>query len=476
MKTTGLGELMLPPPRIVPDLDPEFRPPILFNRRFRRMAAESNAAVPIAIALEQADGARFLFETLLLPDRHPEAPTANPFYLERLVKFFLWSRGGYRLYVAAPPAAFEHLKRHFAETPTGKFDAALMGDQVYERPFEVVPCDRRDIPPPFEPTRPLGRHLDGCRLGFDLGASDRKVAAVVDGEVVFSDEMPWNPVSQSDPQWHYERIMETLRRGAEHLPGVDAIGGSAAGVYVNNRVKVASLFRGVPRPLFESRVRDLFLEMQQAWRNIPFEVVNDGEVTALAGSMALNRNSLIGIAMGSSEAAGYVTARGTITTWLNELAFAPVDYNPHAPVDEWSGDRGCGALYFSQQAVGRLMKPAGIPVSPDTPLPVRLEQVQSLLKQGDPRAARIYRTLGVYFGYTIAHYADFYLIENILVLGRVMTGEGGNILLQTARTVLQQEFPELSERIAFHFPDERMKRHGQAVAAASLPNLSREPR
>jgi len=463
--------LTLPPPRVVPELDPDFRPPILFNRRFRRLAAESGAAVPAALALEQADGGLFHFETLLLPDRHPEALVANPFYLERLVKFLLWSRGAFRLYVSAPPALVEALRRHFSETPTGRFDATLMGEQVYEKPFEVVGCDRRDLPPPHEPTRPLGRHLSGCRLGFDLGASDRKVAAVVDGEVVFSDEMPWNPVPQSDPQWHYDRIMETLRHGAAHLPRVDAIGGSAAGVYVNNRVKVASLFRGVPRPLFEGRVRNLFLEMQRAWKGVPFEVVNDGEVTALAGSMALNRNSLLGIAMGSSEAAGYVTARGTITTWLNELAFAPVDYNPKAPKDEWSGDRGCGALYFSQQAVGRLMERAGIPVSADTPLPVRLEEVQALMKQNDPRAARIYRTIGVYFGYTIAHYADFYHIENVLVLGRVMTGEGGNRILETARQVLKQEFPELFDRIAFHFPDERMKRHGQAVAAASLPNL-----
>ena len=83
---------------------------------------------------------------------------------------------------------------------------------------------------------------------------------------------------------------------------------------------------------------------------MPFEVVNDGEVTALAGSMSLGENAMLGIALGTSTAAGYVTPDGNITSWLNELAFVPVDYNPAAPTDEWSGDYGVGAQYFSQQA------------------------------------------------------------------------------------------------------------------------------
>jgi predicted NBD/HSP70 family sugar kinase len=265
--------------------------------------------------------------------------------------------------------------------------------------------------------------------------------------------------------------MESLRRAAEHLPRVDAIGGSAAGVYVNNRVKVASLFRGVPVDLFNSRVKDLFLEMRRAWGGIPFEAVNDGEVTALAGSMAIGQNAVLGIAMGSSQAAGYVTPDGNITSWLNELAFAPIDYNPGAHVDEWSGDAGCGAQYFSQQAVGRLLAPAGIEVEPAMGLPERLKHVQALMQTDDPRALRIYQTLGTYLGYGLAHYADFYDYRNVLVLGRVMTGRGGDVILQRAQEVLRTEFPELSQQITFHTPDEKEKRHGQAMAAASLPQL-----
>jgi predicted NBD/HSP70 family sugar kinase len=276
---------------------------------------------------------------------------------------------------------------------------------------------------------------------------------------------------EPDPQYHFDGIQDSLQRAAAHLPRVDAIGGSAAGVYVNNEVRVGSLYRGVPRELFDSRVRRLFFELQAAWGGIPFDVVNDGEVTALAGSMALRDNAVLGIAMGSSLAAGYVTPQGNITAWLNELAFVPVDYRSDAPADEWSGDRGVGVQYFSQQAVGRLLAPAPIDLPADMPLPVKLEHVQKLMAEGDARARRIYQTIGVYFGYTIATYADFYDVRNLLVLGRVLSGEGGDLILSVAQEVLRAEFPEIAERVRYHIPGEQEKRHGQAIAAASLPAL-----
>ncbi|MFO7534510.1 MAG: ROK family protein [Kiritimatiellia bacterium] len=459
---------LLPAPGIAPELEPAFRPAVLFNRAFRALTAATPGSPAVGLVLEQADGSRFRFETAVLPEAHPRS-SDNLFFLERMIKFLLWSRGGHRLYLAAPASLTRRIREHFATTSTGKFDAEIMGSRIYEQPFEVVACSPDELPAPCETTKPLGRHLKGCRIGFDLGASDRKVAALIDGEVVFSEESPWSPVGETDPQWHFDQIMDSLKQGARHLPRVDAIGGSSAGVIVSNRIKVASLFRGVPRPLFETRVKNIFLELKAAWKGIPFEVVNDGEVTALAGSMSLGVNSLLGVAMGSSEAVGYVTPEGNITSWLNELAFAPVDCNPEAVADEWSGDRGVGALYFSQQAVGRLVGKAGIPLPTEMTLPVRLEQVQALMKNADPRAARIYRTIGTYLGYTIAHYADYYALQHLLILGRVTSGYGGTLLLDTAKAVLEQEFPELAEQVHIHIPDEKMKRHGQAVAAASLP-------
>jgi predicted NBD/HSP70 family sugar kinase len=298
------------------------------------------------------------------------------------------------------------------------------------------------------------------------------VAAVIDGEVVFSDETVWDPYYKPDPQYHFDGIMDSLKKAAAHLPRVDAIGGSAAGVYVNNRVKAGSLFRGVPEDVFNARVKDLFLDIRRAWKDVPFEVVNDGEVTALAGSMSLKANAILGIALGTSTAAGYVTPDGNITSWLNELAFVPVDYNPAAAADEWSGDYGVGAQYFSQQCAARLMPAAGIDSPADMPLPERLKQVQALMLDGDYRAKKIYQTIGTYVGYGVAHFAAFYDLRHVLILGRVTSGPGGDDIIEGARDVLNVEFPDLAGQIAFHVPDEHDKRHGQAIAAASLPALA----
>jgi predicted NBD/HSP70 family sugar kinase len=183
-------------------------------------------------------------------------------------------------------------------------------------------------------------------------------------------------------------------------------------------------------------------------------------------------NAILGIALGTSTAAGYVTAEGNITSWLNELAFVPVDYNPAAAVDEWSGDYGVGSQYFSQQAVGRLMPAAGIESPPGLGLPERLKIVQKLRAEGDPRAKQIYDSIGTYLGYGVAHFASFYDLRHVLVLGRVTSGEGGDDIVSGARKVLEVEFPELAGRIAFHVPNEHDKRHGQAIAAASLPALA----
>lgn len=458
--------LPLVTPRVTPVLDPHFRPAVLATQAYRDLVRTTAGAVPVRLALEQADGSIFRFDTSVLPESHPQA-AANAVYLERFVKFILWSRGGWRILVDGPASLVSRLAAHYRDTGTGRFDANMVGERMFDHPLTVV--HTRDLPDEHSETKPLGRHLDGCRIGFDLGGSDRKVAAVIDGRVVFSDETVWDPYHKPDPQYHYDGIMDSLKKAAAHLPRVDAIGGSAAGVYVNNRVKAGSLFRGVPQDVFDARVKDLFLEVRKAWNDVPFEVVNDGEVTALAGSMSLGQNAILGIALGTSTAAGYVTADGNITSWLDELAFVPVDYNPAGPVDEWSGDYGVGSQYFSQQCVGRLMPIAGIDSPADMGLPDRLKVVQSLMAEGDPRAKQIYQTIGTYLGYGVAHFAGFYDLRHVLVLGRVTSGPGGDDIVNGAREVLEVEFPDLARQIAFHVPNELDKRHGQAIAAASLP-------
>jgi predicted NBD/HSP70 family sugar kinase len=344
-----------------------------------------------------------------------------------------------------------------------------MGDQVYMQPFTVIACAAPDVPAAREAGTPVGRHLDGCRIGFDLGASDVKVSAVINGEAVFSEEIVWEPVEQTDPAYHYDRITEALRAARAKLPRLDAIGGSSAGVYVDNRPMVASLFRGIPAERF-GEIRNMFLRIRDEF-GVPLEIANDGDVTALAGAMSLEDDAVLGIAMGSSEAAGYVNRDGAITGWLNELAFAPVDYNPEAGADEWSGDRGVGALYFSQQCVFRLAPQVGLPLPEGETKAAKLKHVQNHLEAGHPEARKIWESVGVYLGYTLAHYADFYDLKHVLILGRLTSGIGGTLILDGAKAVLAAEFPELATRLNIQLPDEKSRRVGQSIAAASLPAL-----
>ncbi|MBS0662381.1 MAG: ROK family protein [Verrucomicrobia bacterium] len=469
-----MSSLLPVAPRIRPELDPEFLPAVLWNRAYRDLVARDASARAITLALVTADGKTSHHHDRILGVGHA-ASRHTLRYVERLVKFLLWQKGGCRLHLAGADEIAAALSPIYAPGGDRAFDHAFMGERIQRQEFGLTACAPSALPPERQAALAVGRHLDGCRIGFDLGGSDRKAAAVIDGRVVYSEEIGWDPYFQRDPAYHLEGVHDSLRRAAAHLPRVDAIGGSAAGVYVNNEVRVASLFRGVPPDEFERHIRRMFFTLQARWGGVPFEVANDGEVTALAGSMALGANAVLGISMGTSQAAGWVTPEGHITPWLNELAFAPVDYRVDAPRDEWSGDLGCGVQYFSQQGVARLAPRAGFRFPAGQPLPEQLVAVQQAMAAGDPRARAVYATIGACFGYAIAHYADFYDVRHLLVLGRVTSGEGGAVILAQAAEVLRTEFPALAERIRLHTPDEQNKRHGQAVAAASLPALRTTP-
>ncbi len=459
---------MLVPPTTTPPLDPDFRPAVLANRKFVQAVKESGNAVPLVLALERSDGSISRFETCAFAESHPKAE-ANKFYAERLLKFLLWQCGGYKVYVGGPASVATYLQQCYQSDGLRKFDFEFMGESIYEKPFTIVSCTPEEVPAATETSMPLGRHLEGCRIGFDLGASDRKVSAVVDGEAIYSEEVVWEPRKNTDPAYHYNEVMTAIKTAASKMPRVDAIGGSSAGVYVNNRAMVASLFRGIPKDRFHE-IHDMFLRIGKEL-GVPLVIVNDGEVTALAGSMSLEDNGVLGIALGSSEAGGYVNLDGNITGWLNELAFCPVDYNPNAPVEEWSGDYGVGANYFSQQCVFRLAPKAGIELPEDLLLADKLKLVQEKLESGHEGARKIWETMGVYMGYTLAHYADFYDIKHALILGRCTSGSGGDIILDGANKILQNEFPELAKKMHIQLPDEKSRRVGQSIAAASLPQL-----
>ncbi len=453
-------------PRVIlrAPLDPTFQPAVQFNRHYVEAARKSRLAQPLILGLERDNGLLSRHETVSLPGEDP----ATLLYVERLVKFLLWSRGGWRLHVGGPKAIADFLRKTYSSRGARKFDCALMSS-AYGKKFEVVSTTPDRVPAANEAQNPAGGHLDGCRIGFDLGASDYKVCAAINGEVVFSEESPWDPKNQANPLYHYHHLASALHRAAAHLPRVDAIGGSSAGVIVDNEIRVASLVRAVSKKDFP-QAAGLFKRLQREW-NVPLLVLNDGDVTALAGAMSLGSQGMLGLAMGSSQAAGFMDQKGRIPGWLNELAFAPVDFQPGAAVDEWSGDQGVGALYFSQQAVNKLLPAAKLTMPAKMGLPERLKEVQSLMAKGDERAARIYQTIGVYLGCALAQYADFYDYRQALILGRVTTGQGGEILIDQARIILKTHFPEVHRKIKLRLPDEKSRRVGQAVAAASLPAL-----
>lgn len=453
-------------PKIPAPLDPGFQPAVLWNRAYVAAAKASGDVVPLVIGLERESGLISRYETVVKATA--DADTLR--YVERVVKFLLWARGGWKIYVGGPKSVGEFIRQAYSTRGARKFDCEMMA-LAYGEKLQVVVTTAGKIPANKDMQVAAGGHLKGCRIGFDLGASDYKVSAVVDGEAVFTEEAPWTPVKAANPEYHYHHISAALHRAAANLPRVDAIGGSSAGIVVDNEIRVASLLRAIPRKLFP-KAAAVFKRIQKEW-NVPVVVMNDGDVTALAGALSLRQKGMLGVAMGSSEAGGFMDKRGRILGWLNELAFAPVDYNPNAAADEWSRDVGVGALYFSQQAVDKLLPAAGIRLPKEMGLPERLKEVQALMAKGDARAAKIYATIGVYLGYTIPHYADFYDFSHMLILGRVTTGKGGDIILAKAHEVLQREFPELSHKIKLHVPDEKSRRVGQAVAAASLPDVKK---
>ena len=445
-----------------PGLDPDFIPMGLYNKAFL-----AGAKKPLGVAVERSDGQIARVDTFIHGTE--EYARADRYYLDRLVKTLLWMKGGFRVCVSGDRAMYEYLKGAFADKGSRDFDFHFMGD-VFERPFEVVYAD--ELPEEKDAPQAIGGHLDGCRIGFDAGGSDRKVSAVMDGESVYDEEVVWFPKTNADPQYHYDGIVTALKSAAAHLPRVDAVGVSSAGIYINNRTMRASLFLKVPEDLFNEKVKDIYIRaITDTFGDIPFEVANDGDVSALAGMLSLGESNVLGIAMGTSEAVGFVDKEGRITGWLNELAFVPVDAAQGAMVDEWSGDIGCGVKYFSQDAVIKLAPRAGIQLDENLSPAEKLKVVQRHMEADDPAAAAVYDRIGTYLGHTLAYYYELYGMKHVLLLGRVMSGKGGDRILAEAKRVLKEEYPEVAEKILPSLPDERFRRVGQSAAAASLPTL-----
>ena len=441
-------------------------------RIYDGIGSKSDAGL-VSVAWEREGGNVFRYDFPIPKRLDAEATRFVSHVVERIAKFVLWAAGGWKLYLSGPDAVVKPVARAYAKNGARKFDYGFFND-LYGRPFEVVVVPLAKMPEMREKCTVVKTVADGCRLGFDLGASDFKISALRNGKVVFSKEFPWDPRNQPDPAYHYAKLTAGLREAAGHLPRVDAIGGSTAGTLVGKRLGPASLLRAIleKNPKKKDDARNLFLRIEKDW-GVPFEVFNDGDVTALAGAITMKKKGILGVAMGSSEAVGFVNPKGAMTGRISELAFAPVDMNPCAPRDEWSGDAGVGAMYFSQQAVDWLARANGFRFARTMKLPERLKVVQAAMEKGDARALKVYVAIGRFLAHTIPWYSEFYDFENLMILGRVTSGLGGEIILETAKALLTDVYPEWAEKVDVFMPDEKARRLGQSVAAAQIPRLRR---
>ena len=446
----------------IPALDPEFIPFGIWADAYRK-----DAKMPVAIAVERNDGFISVRNTFI---HGTEAMLEADYrYIERYVKFLLWSIGGFRVYICGAPAIAQRLKKAYTAEGDRAFDYDFF-QKLYERQLEIIDLPLEKCPEAYEVAQPIGGHMDGCRIGFDAGGSDRKVSAVIDGECVYSEEVVWHPKKNPDPNYQYEGILDSFRTAASKMPRVDAIGVSSAGVFIGNAPMISSIFYCVPRERWDE-VKTVFDRAAAEIGDVPIVVANDGDVSALAGAMGMGVGSIMGMAMGTSEAVGYVDKDKNVLGWINELAFAPVDLNEQAMQDEWSTDFGVGCKYFSQDAVNKLAPRAGIELDETLTPAEKLKVVQALMEQDDPRAAAVYKDIGIYLAYTVVLYSHFYDIHHLMLLGRVMSGKGGDLILSTCIEVLKDEFPALAEKVNVMLPDEKTRRVGQSAAAASLPEI-----
>ena len=213
-----------------PAIDKNFRPLSLELAAFRRRAKGGT----LTIVIEDADGYNFTYRLPVTGDVKEDYPIA-----ERIVKSLLWIVGGNRVYVAGNGEIYRRLKADYSAAGTRAFDAAFM-ERVYEKPFEVVDGDAFGLPAENRRSVAVGNALNGCRIGFDAGGSDRKVSAVMDGEVLYSEEVEWLPKISEDWRYQYDGILTAMKTAASKLPRVDAIGVSSAGIYRNNKIMVGA--------------------------------------------------------------------------------------------------------------------------------------------------------------------------------------------------------------------------------------------
>jgi len=483
-------KLLLNKPGMVAPLDPNFSPVILGKKKY--LEAAKDCKETLTWALPRSDGcARY---SLPVFSADNELVEASIYLAGVLIQEMIWQRSASELLLAGPEAVCKRLKEAYAVGGQYEFEATSMPNVcgTPEKSFEVKIVEAAELPEAKDTPQVCGKDANGCRLAFDLGKSDIKVVAVQDGVVKYSKETEWD-VTAEDPQYHYDAILAAMKLGAATLPRIDAVGGSATGtISGKNEATWCDIFPNVPPAVYKEKVVDIFQRLAAEVSgnpDIPLKVINDGEVTALAAVQKLEgQGSIMGISMGSSEGGGYANADGNLLGWINELCYIRLDLHPDAPTDAWTkgAHTGISHMYLGQRSATRLAAKVPCIELPEIykyPHPemctIRHEchaQVLKLIQTAMadeakmPEVRAIYETVGVYLGYALAQYSEFYDIKHVMILGRVSKGKGGDIMLDTAKKVLESEFPEIGS-IVFHTADDHFKAVGQCIAAAALPTI-----
>mmetsp|Transcript_25360 Transcript_25360/g.67329 ORF Transcript_25360/g.67329 Transcript_25360/m.67329 type:complete len:483 (+) Transcript_25360:80-1528(+) len=481
-------KFLLTRPSVPAPLDPNFCPFVLSKRKHMQRVADSSqlgAVSELHFAVERPGGCVGRDKLPVFAETH-EGFDASVFLAGECIRYMIWQRGGLKLMLSGPAKICELLKAAYSEGGKYAFEATTM-TKIYGVPRSVDVVKPEELPASKDEPIVCGKVASGCRIAFDLGKSDVKTVAVKDGEVLHSEETEWD-VTNPDPQYHYDVIVKAMKATAAKLPGpLVAIGGSATGaVSADSEATWCDCFPNVAPDVYKKRVVPIFNDIaKNEFGGVPIKVINDGEVTAVAGGQMVGAGCLFGISLGSSEGSGYVDAHGNLTGWINENAYCPCDMNPEGPANVWSPHRGDASMYLGQRAATRLAKKGGIDLPEDMdpehpnmnqtnhgPHAQCLKKIQAAMKDPakEPEARLIYESIGVFLGYTIAQYCEYLDIKNVLILGRVSSGDGGQIMMDVAKKVLEADFPDLAG-IKFHTPSEHMKRVGQCVAAAALPEL-----
>jgi len=414
-----------------------------------------------------------------------------------LIQEMIWQRSASSLLLSGPPKQCEMLKAAFAKGGAYQYEALSMPNVcgTPDAVFEVKIVKPEELPPNKETPQPCGKAVDGNRLSFDLGKSDIKTVCIKDGEVLDSKETEWD-VTAVDPQYHFDAIVAAMRASVERATAkgfgtIQAVGGSATGTVSGaNEATWCDIFPNVPPDVYKAKVVDIFIRIaKEVAGDVPLKVINDGEVTALAAVQKIGKGNILGISMGSSEGGGYADMDGNLNGWINEMCYMKLDMNPEAPTDPWTKGchRGISHMYLGQRGATKLARKAGVEVPDNYAYPhpdmctIKHETHAQCLKliqkaMDDPaqeaEVRKLYETVGVYLGYGLAQYCEFYKIDHVMILGRVSKGKGGDLMLEVAKKVLMTEFPQFGH-IQFHTADDHFKAVGQCIAAAALPTLKK---